>query len=96
MNTTSTINQSPAKRTNLTVHELDNEALVFDATTGDTHRLNDTALFIWRHCDGRRTPDDITKCLIETYDVTPAQAIEHVERLLSKLQDRGLIVSPKG
>ena len=83
----------PRRRKDVTVHELDGEALVFDATTGDTHRLNDTALFIWRLWDGGRDAPQVTERLMEVYDVSPEAAREHVDRMLLEFQERRLVVA---
>jgi PqqD family protein of HPr-rel-A system len=82
----------PVRRADLTMHELDGEALIFDSASGNTHRLNDTALFIWRHCDGRQDPAEVTERMTQTYDVSPAQAAGHVERMLREFADQRLVV----
>ncbi|MGB2986446.1 MAG: HPr-rel-A system PqqD family peptide chaperone [Phycisphaerae bacterium] len=84
--------QRPLSRTDVRMHELDGEALVFDPASTDTHRLNQTALFIWRQCDGRQDAQRIADRLVAVYDVSPTAAIEHVERMLKEFQERGLIV----
>ena len=81
------------RRAELTVHELDGEALVLDAGAGDTHRLNETALFIWRQCDGRRDAPQVTERLIEAYNVSPDVACQHVERVVRELRERHLVVT---
>lgn len=82
----------PVRRGDLTIHELDDEALIFDPATADTHRLNATALFIWRQCDGRRDARVIAERVVDAYDVAMDTATEHVEHLLCKLQERHLFV----
>ena len=82
----------PLRRSDLTVHELDGEALLFDAVSGDTHRLNGTALFIWRECDGRQDAHQVAERLAEVYDVSPESGVEHVEQMFNKLNDRHLFV----
>lgn len=81
----------PRRRDDVTVHELDGEALVFDASTGDTHRLNRTALFIWQRCDGKQDARQITEQLTGHYDVSPESALEHVERTFGEFLERGLV-----
>lgn len=84
------INSKPKRRSDVTVHELDDEALIYDATTADTHRLNTTALFIWRQCDGQQGVQQIAQRLAEVYDVPFERARKHVERVLSELQNKRL------
>jgi PqqD family protein of HPr-rel-A system len=82
----------PIGRRDLRVHELDGEGLIFDPVSCDTHRLNETALFIWRHCDGRHDAACIADRLTGAYDVTPQEAVEHVERTLGELEAADLIL----
>lgn len=42
-----------ARRAQLIVKELANETLVYDEESHEAHCLNQTAAFVWRHCDGR-------------------------------------------
>ncbi|HVG33093.1 MAG TPA: PqqD family protein [Pyrinomonadaceae bacterium] len=41
-----------ARRAQLIVKELPNETLVYDEESHEAHCLNQTAAFVWRHCDG--------------------------------------------
>ena len=82
--------KSPLRRTDVTEHELDGELLIFDPVTSDTHRLNDTALFIWQSCDGTRDVGQVASALAAAYDVSADEAHGHVERLLNELSDKGL------
>ncbi len=82
----------PVRRGDLTIHELDDEALIYDPATADTHRLNATALFIWQQCDGRRDARVIAERVVDAYDVTMDTANEHVQRMLCKLRERHLFV----
>ena len=93
---TSRVTVSPAaqknllRRTDVTEHELDGELLIFDPVTSNTHRLNDTALFIWQSCDGTRDVGQVASALAAAYDVSADEAHGHVERLLNELSDKGL------
>src|SRR5260370_19738861 len=42
-----------ARRTKLVVKELANEILIYDEDNHQAHCLNQTAAFVWKHCDGR-------------------------------------------
>jgi len=81
----------PKRRRDLTVYELDDEALIFDPQSSDTHRLNATALFIWRMCDGNNPPQRIAEALTENYEVGWDSAREHSERILQELHTHGLV-----
>ncbi|HNQ24674.1 MAG TPA: HPr-rel-A system PqqD family peptide chaperone [Phycisphaerae bacterium] len=84
----------PRRRTDVRVQELDGEALVYDATTADTHLLNATAYAIWQVCDGRRDTGAIATHLSATYDVSAEDAGEHVRRILEEFDERCLLESP--
>lgn len=79
------------RRSDLLIHELDGEALLYDAVRADTHRLNETAYFIWQCCDGRLSADDITHELAERYDVSESEAHKHVLRMLEMFRARELV-----
>ncbi len=82
----------PLRRTDVRMHELDGEALIFDPVSADTHRLNETALLIWRQCDGRHDVEHIASRLTETYDVSENEAMECVRRSLEEFDTCGLIL----
>src|SRR5262245_11477416 len=48
-----------ARAEELVVQELPDEVLVYDLKQHKAHCLNQTAAFVWNHCDGRSTPDQI-------------------------------------
>ena len=79
------------QRTGLTVHVLDGEALIFDPISADTHRLNETALFIWRQCDGATSAQQIARCVSDVYDVAPQAALKHAENTLADLARLGVL-----
>ena len=78
------------------VHELDGEALVYDAASGNTHRLNGTALFIWQQCDGCRNTRQVASRLTEAYDISPEQALQHVARVFAEFEERDLVAAAGG
>jgi len=81
----------PVRRSDVTVQELDGEALVYDPVTADTHRLNETAYVIWRACDGRSTAENIADRLTDIYDVERAEATRQASRMIDELIERGLL-----
>ncbi len=89
---TTTMAQRPLRRTDVRMHELDGEALIFDPVSADTHRLNETALFIWRQCNARQDASQIAERLTDMYNVSRDEALECVERLLETLRERKLII----
>jgi PqqD family protein of HPr-rel-A system len=82
----------PQGRADLTLHELDDEALIFDPRTADTHRLNATAYEVWALCDGSRSEAEIAGELSERYAIDAGQALEHVARIVEEFRRYGLLV----
>jgi len=58
-------NQPPSKarRDDLVVQEMPNELLVYDLRTHKAHCLNETAAFVWNHCDGLVTATEMATLL---------------------------------
>ena len=83
-------------RTDIPIHELDDEALIYDPAAANTHRLNPTAFFIWQHCDGTSDAAVIAEGLTEVYDVHLDAALEHVERMLHEFVENNLVTTADG
>ncbi len=74
------------------VHQvLDGEAVLYDARTGSTHRLNETALAVWQACDGQATTRELAQWLTGVYDVSSETALEDVEQLIAAFAQAGLV-----
>ena len=52
-----------ARQDDLVIRELPDELLVYDTETHEAHCLNETAAFIWRHCDGTTSVSEIAQQL---------------------------------
>ena len=82
---------TPHHRTDLDIHELEDEAVLFDPATGDTHKLNATALHLWRQCDGCSTTRQIAEQLATRYQVDFEAALDDVEQSLLGFAERRLL-----
>ena len=85
------VTRFPRARTDTKIHEIDDEALLYDPRTADTHRLNATAYHIWRHCNGRQDVASIAAHLARDFEVDESEAAVHVSRLVEVLSLRGLL-----
>lgn len=56
------------RASDLVVHDLPDEVLVYDKQSDQAHCLNHTAGLVWRACDGTRTPAEIARRLTATLD----------------------------
>jgi hypothetical protein len=52
-----------ARHEGLVIRELPDELLVYDTETHEAHCLNDTAAFVWKHCDGETSVPEIATAL---------------------------------
>jgi len=82
-----------ARRSQLVIKELASETLVYDESNHQAHCLNQTAAFVWKHCDGRRSLPALARLLEKETNVS---APEHTIRLAIKQleQSRLLEASP--
>lgn len=81
----------PVRQTDLLHHELDGEVLLYDADRRVTHRLNETAYFIWRHCDGMLDAPAIAARLVQAYDVNQDRAEQDVADALRQMHKNHII-----
>ena len=83
----------PPHRADVIEDVMGDEAILFDPLTGSTHRLNETALLVWRLCDGETTTRQIAQHLTDAYDVGFNTALDHIEQILVVLTDARLLTS---
>lgn len=77
------------RRSDLVVQETGGELLVYDLKNHKAKVLNETAYLVWRNCDGKRSPEDLSEYLsrISGHEVS----IELVEITLEKLKEESLL-----
>lgn len=84
---------NPVTRKNgLTIKQMGDEAVIFDAESGAVHHLNRVAEVVWRACDGRTDKEALARLVEEACNVTEAGAA--VELALEQLSRRGLMATP--
>jgi len=81
----------PGVRTDLLVRQIGEETVVLDRCSNQIHRLNQSASFVWQHCDGRRTVHQICDELIQAFDVDTSLAERDTEKLVEKFNALGLL-----
>ena len=86
-----------ARNDELVVQALPDEVLIYDLKSHKAHCLNTTAAFIWKHCDGQTTADEIAKMMQQEWQTPVSEdAVWFALNKLSKaelLQER--IVLPE-
>ncbi len=81
----------PERRTDVTFHIIDDEALIYDPDRGATHRLNSTARFIWEHCDGTSCCETIAREMTGVWDTPQDRACDDVVSAVGEMVDNGLL-----
>lgn len=54
-----------AREVSLVIEELSDELLIYDLNRHKAHCLNRTAAWVWKHCDGRRTVEEMAVLMSE-------------------------------
>jgi hypothetical protein len=57
-----------AREEGLVIQELPGELLIYDLNNHKAHCLNQTAAFIWKHCDGMTTVCEMAARLEKEFD----------------------------
>ena len=59
----------PKQRADVRTRVVEGETVILDRREEFIHQFNKTASFIWSHCNGLNTPDEISRALCEAFDV---------------------------
>jgi PqqD family protein of HPr-rel-A system len=81
----------PKMREDLTVVELDGEAVVYDEETTELHHLNRTATIVFGQCDGSVTMAEMAADLSAVFDVPVDQVEPEVRALIRRFRKVDLL-----
>jgi hypothetical protein len=81
----------PARRQDLAEYVLDEQVVLYDPADGATYRMNETALAVWRKCDGHRTIRELAEDMTREFDVELDAALDDVEQLAALFAESDLI-----
>ena len=73
----------PLRRHDMRIYQIDGEAVLFDPNSCRMYLLNQTALTVWRRCDGRATTREVAQSLTRNDQVNYETALDHVEQLVA-------------
>lgn len=92
MTRTTEIPSAPLRRSDVSVEEIGDETLLYDAHAGTVHVLNSTARLVWDLCDGEHTVSEIAEA-IEAHFSVPAErdVLDDVRNTLASLVHKGLL-----
>jgi PqqD family protein of HPr-rel-A system len=85
----------PKLRDDLTVVELDREAVIYDDRTGELHHLNGTATLVAQLCDGTATIKELTTDISSAFGVPGDEIESQVRTLLRRLRRAGLLAGSR-
>jgi PqqD family protein of HPr-rel-A system len=76
----------PKTRADLTVVELDGEAIVYDDESRKIHHLNPTATIVFNLCDGSATISELSGEIAEAFKLQPDEVERQVRGLLRQFR----------
>ena len=74
------------------VRHVDQELLLLDTDSNQIHQLNQTARFVWQHCDQDHSSEEMARLLAAAFEVEYDVALRDVVQTLEKLRELHLIV----
>ena len=83
----------PKRRRDVRTRVVEGETIVLDRREEFVHQFNKTASYIWIHCTGAYTLDEITVGLCQSFDVDFPTARKDVLATLKKLGQAKLLES---
>jgi PqqD family protein of HPr-rel-A system len=81
----------PKAREDLTVVELDGEAVIYDEVGGDLHHLNSSATIIFALCDGTQTVKQMSAEIAEVFSLASQDVEAQVRTVVRDLRSAGLL-----
>ena len=81
----------PKVREDLTVLEVDQEAVVFDERSGDLHHLNPTAALVFGLLNGSATARELSADLAAAFRLPTAKMERAIKDLVAEFRDIGLL-----
>lgn len=86
----------PKVRDDLTVVELDGEAVVYDETSGELHHLNPSATVVFGLLDGTATVHELALDMADAFGVPVEEMESQVRELTRRFRALGLIAGAGG
>lgn len=83
-----------ARTENILIQPIDAEVILYDEKSQKAHQLNQTAAFVWQHCDGTRTVAELASLLHREMDLPEDQQL--VQLALDQLQKQNLLKTSTG
>ena len=84
----------PKQRADVRSRRIDGETVVLDRREEFIHQFNRTASYIWEHCDGRHTTEEISSALCAEFEVDFPTAEKDVLFTVEQLRRAKLLAEP--
>ncbi len=81
----------PRVREDLTVVELDGEAVIYDERSGELHHLNPSATLVFGLLDGTATVRELAAEVADAFGVPADQVESEIRALIRRLRSLGLM-----
>lgn len=85
----------PRIRDDLTVVELDGEAVIYDEDTSELHHLNPSATIVFRLCDGTQTMREMSSDIAHAFELPLPEVEPDVRRTVRELRKAKLLEPTK-
>jgi PqqD family protein of HPr-rel-A system len=83
-------------RADVTVTELDGEAVIYDERSGDLHHLNGSATLVLGLCDGSTTLEEMSIAIADAFERPLREVSGQVSDVLARLSGAGVIEDVRG
>ena len=86
--------QKPKVRSDLTVVELEGEAVIYDDLVRQVHYLNRTATIVFNLCDGSSTIKELAGDIADAFSLQPDEVESQVRTLIRSFREAGFLDEP--
>lgn len=83
--------QKPKTRADLTVVELEGEAVIYDDESRQVHYLNRTATVVFNLCDGSSTIKELSADIADAFSLQPQEVERQVRTLIRSFREAGFL-----
>lgn len=81
----------PRLREDLTIVELDGEAVIYGEAGGELHHLNPSATIVLSMCDGKRTVEGMAEAVSGAFGLPVDDVLPQVRSVVERFAEAGLL-----
>jgi PqqD family protein of HPr-rel-A system len=86
--------RKPKVRSDLTVVEMEGEAVIYDEQSGQIHYLNRTATIVFNLCDGTSTVQEFAADIADAFSLSREEVERQVRTLIRNFRKAGFLDEP--